>query len=214
MQLTLKTAASFHSEQWLFHCIDSKDTFYPRLLVPVCFSMSAHTAFYFMSFPRRVTTSLQTSALKSTATWCNYWNRLFSPQTSLCTLSKSSFIISHKLRYYKSCKKKKKSQIKETYPWIEEDSNFDFWNLFLCLACIIDGPDVKEENQVLWECFVWRIQMDRWRTQRSFQVSAFLFQWKYTEPKSHRRHKLVCCRQVHADDGVRSGRCHSSLENF
>lgn len=33
MQLTLKTAASFDSEQWLFRRIDSKDAFYSRLLV-------------------------------------------------------------------------------------------------------------------------------------------------------------------------------------
>lgn len=63
------------------------------------FSVSVYTAFCSMLFLHRVTTSLQTSALKSTATWCNYWNRLFSPQTLLCTLSKCSFIMSHRLQY-------------------------------------------------------------------------------------------------------------------
>lgn len=180
------------------------------------FSVSVFTAFCSMLFPRRVTTSLQTSALKSTATWCNYWNRLFSPQTLHCTLSKCSFIMSHRLQNLIRIKWKKNEHKSWLFidRWESRSIILIFFNPFLCLSCVIDGLVVKEENQVLWERSIWRIQMGRWRTQRSFQVSVKLLDENMQKQNCPRRHKLLCCQQVHADDSVRSGRRHSSLEDF
>lgn len=79
----------------------------------------------------------------------------------------------------------------------------------------------KAQNQVLWVCSVWRIQLDRWRTQRSSQVSAFVLNKRVRFARNHfngerkaAKNELWCHQQVHADDSVRSGRSHSSLEDI
>lgn len=76
----------------------------PRLFISVFLDCS------FLYFSNRVTISLQTSALRSTATWCNYWSRLSSPQTLLCTLSKFSFFIGHGAKVFFDWKRKKKNR--------------------------------------------------------------------------------------------------------